>query len=62
MKHTYVTEYACQYCDWYISRLATSQLNLMADEEALELVAAEHLSKVHPNSLKTPENQGEADG
>lgn len=62
MKRAYVTEYACQYCDWHISRLATSQLNLMADEEALELVAAEHLAKVHPNSLETPETQGEADG
>lgn len=62
MKRTYATEYACQYCDWRISRLATSQLALMADEEALELVAAEHLAKVHPNSLETPEPQGEADG
>ena len=62
MKRTYATEYACQYCDWRISRLATSQLTLMADEEALELVAAEHLAKVHPTSLKTPEPQGEADG
>lgn len=62
MKRNYTTEYACQYCDWRISRLATSQLALMADEEALELVAAEHLAKVHPNSLETPEPQGEADG
>lgn len=62
MKRNYTTEYACQYCDWRISRLATSQLALMADEEALELVAAEHLVKVHPNSLETPEPQGEADG
>lgn len=62
MKRNYTTEYACQYCDWRISRLATSQLALMADEEALELVAAEHLAKVHPNSLETPENQGEAHG
>ena len=62
MKRNYTTEYACQYCDWRISRLATSQLTLMADEEALELVAAEHLAKVHPTSLKTPEPQGEAHG
>ena len=62
MKSTYVTEYACQYCDWHISRLATSQLTLMADEEALKQLTTKKMAKVHPTSLKTPEPQGEADG
>lgn len=51
MRRTYTTTYTCQYCGWHLTRLATTELGLMADEEELELLAAEHTTTIHPNQL-----------
>lgn len=48
MTKKYTTEYACQLCTWRISRFSSSELGAMADEEEVELIAAEHMRSRHP--------------